>query len=89
MDTAQIMTLVLMVIFFIVLFGFVGRYFQKLSPRTLKYIDYGSFTVAGLTGVVLYLGKGNAVLRYMFLASIVVYFITLRHTIHNSKVTEE
>ena len=85
MDTSQIISLVGMFILFIVLFGYVGVYFQKLSPQALKYVDYGSFATAGIAGVALYLGMENVIIRYIFFASIVVYFITLRHSIHKNK----
>jgi hypothetical protein len=89
MFSADIIYAVLVVIVLILGLTYMGRFFEKLSPKTLKYIDYGSFAMAGISGALIYFGQGNAFLRYIFLASIVIYFVTLRHTIHTSPSTQD
>ena len=89
MFSADIIYAVLVVIVLILGLTYMGRFFEKLSPKTLKYIDYGSFAMAGLSGALIYFGQGSAFLRYIFLASIVIYFVTLRHTIHTSPSTQD
>lgn len=82
MSTADILIASLLVIILMLGFAFAGKFFEKLSPETLKYLDYGSFGTAIVMGASLYFGVKNAIVWYLFLISIVVYFITLRHTIH-------
>ena len=89
MFSADILYAALVVIVLILGLTYVGRFFAKIPPKTLKYIDYGSFALAGISGALIYFGQGNAFLRYIFLASIVIYFVTLRYTIHTSPSTQD
>lgn len=89
MFSADILYALLVLIVLIVGLTYMGRFFEKMSPKTLKYIDYGSFATAGISGALIYFGQGNAFLRYIFLASIVIYFITLRQTIHTKPSTQD
>lgn len=89
MDFSQIITLVGVLVVFIALFGFVGNYFRKLSPKALKNVDFASFTTTAITGVALLLGMENVIIRYIFFASIIVWFIALRHSVHSKKSAVE
>ena len=89
MDSGQIITLAVVLIVFISLFGFVGKYFEKLPPKTLKSIDFASFTITAITGLALLFGIENVIIRYIFFASIIVWFIALRHSVHNNKAALE
>ncbi len=84
MISKEILYIVLLLILFIIILDRLGGLFKRLSPKTLKYIDYGSFATAVITGLLMYFGHvGGGVIRYIFFLSIIVYFITLRHTAHN------
>lgn len=84
MLSTEVLTGLLFIILFIIILDRMGRLFQKCSPETLRYVDYGSFSTAIVTGVVIYAGKGNTVVWYLFFASLIIYFITLRHTAHRN-----
>ncbi len=82
MFSTEIIISAIIIIALIVLLDRAGSYLQKVSPSALKYIDYSAFTVAGISGLIIYLGKGSPFVRYIFLISIIMYFIVLRHTVH-------
>ena len=82
MFSTEIVISAIIIIALMVLLDRAGSYLQKVSPSTLKYIDYSAFTVAGISGLIIYLGKGSPLVRYIFLISIIMYFIVLRHTVH-------
>ncbi len=82
MSTTDILIASLLVIILMLGFAFAGKIFEQLPARALKYLDYGSFGTAIVMGVSLYFGVKNAAVWYLFLISIIIYFITLRHTIH-------
>lgn len=89
MPSIDILTAVLVFVLLIVVLAFLGKFFEKLSPETLKYIDYGSFALAAITGLLIYFGQANPVIRYIFFASIIVYFITLRHTMYKQPSSQD
>lgn len=82
MFSIEIIISVVIIVALIVLLDRAGSYLQKVSPAVLKYIDYSAFTIAGISGLIIYLGKGGPLVRYIFLTAIVMYFIVLRHTVH-------
>ncbi len=71
------------VIAFILIFDRAGKYLRKASPEILKWIDYGSFGTIIVSGFLLYNGTSSVILRYLFLLSIIIYFIALRHSIYD------
>jgi len=89
MFSADILYALLLLIVLILGLTYMGRFFEKMPSKTLKYVDYGSFFMAGISGALIYFGQESAFLRYIFLASIVIYFVALRHTIHTSPSTQD
>ena len=88
MFSTEIIISAILIIALIVLLDRAGSYVKNVSPSALKYIDYSAFTIAGISGLILYLGKGNAFVRYVFLFAIILYFIVLRHTVHKDSSTQ-
>lgn len=84
MISADILYSLLILIVIVLGLSYVGRFFEKMSPKALKALDYGSFALACVSGGLLYFGKGGTAGRVVFLVSMVVYFITLRHSMHSS-----
>ena len=82
MFSTEIIIAAVIIVALILLLDRAGSYVQKVSPSAIKYIDYATFTIAGISGLIIYLGKGGPVVRYLFLISIIIYFIVLRHTVH-------
>ena len=82
MFSTEIIVSSIIIVVLILLLDRAGSYLQKVSPAALKYMDYSTFTIAGIAGLIIYLGKGGPLVRYIFLISIVMYFIILRHTVH-------
>lgn len=82
MFSTEIIVASIIIVVLIFLLDRAGSYLQKVSPAALKYIDYSTFTIAGISGLIIYLGKGGPLVRYVFLISIIMYFIILRHTVH-------
>lgn len=82
MISTEIIIAAIIIIALILMLDRAGKYLQKVSPSALKYIDYSTFTIAGISGLIIYLGKGSSLVRYVFLISIIMYFIILRHTVH-------
>ena len=85
MFTLSPIVIAVLVIVFILIFDRIGRYLQKASPEILKWIDYGSFVTIIVSGFLLYGGTNSVILRYLFLLSIIVYFIALRHSIYEAQ----
>ena len=80
MESTGVLTLIAIFIFFMFLLSRTSKYFEKLSPKTIKYLDYGSFGIAVVTGLAWSFGKEDSPAKYLFFASVIVYFITLRHS---------
>lgn len=84
MISTEIIIAAIIIIALILMLDRAGKYLQKVSPSALKYIDYSTFTIAGISGLIIYLGKGSSLVRYVFLISIIMYFVILRHTVHKN-----
>lgn len=82
MISPEILAALLIIIILILALDRLGKYVQKVSPQALKYTDYGSCILAIATGGLMYMGYNYPGIRYLFYASIIIYFITLRHTIY-------
>lgn len=89
MISTNIMVIVLILIVFILLLDRAGSILKKASPSTIKYIDYGSFGTAVVAGIIIYMGKGNAYVSYLFYLSLIIYFIALRHSVYQADQSKD
>lgn len=89
MISTEIIIAAVLVIAFILLLDRAGRFLQRVSPKTLTYIDYGSFVTIIAAGALMYMGSGGVIIKYVLLISVVVYFIALRYTAHKNSSVED
>ena len=88
MISTEIIISAVFVIGLILLLDRTGKFLQKASPKTLTYLDYGSFITAIAAGALMYVGGGGVFVKYVLLISVVIYFIALRHTVHKEPVKD-
>ncbi|MBI5042805.1 MAG: hypothetical protein HZC10_03025 [Nitrospirae bacterium] len=70
-------TMVFYIAAFILIFGgmfFAGKYIKKLPSNIVKTINWISFGIAVISLILKYI-KGDILYWYIFLASIIIYFL--------------
>lgn len=89
MISTEVIISAVLIIAFIIVLDRGGRFLQRVSPQILTYLDYGSFAVAIGAGALMYMGSGGAVVKYVLLLSVVIYFIALRYTSHKDPSVQD
>ena len=84
MDLATVINIVILLIIFVVLFRYIGIVLDRFPPAVIKYLEYGSFLSAVLTGFLTYFSEIGSTVRYLFFISIIIYFLVMSHTSHKS-----
>lgn len=81
MENINTKTIVFYAVIFIAMLAIIfvgGRYVQRLPPNLVKRINTISFGLAIGSGVLLYM-LHKAIFTYLFLATLVIYFISFNY----------
>lgn len=78
MDAKGIISIILVTVaVFAAVFG-IGMFVKKAPPKVVKYINWFVSATAFVSGLAAY-ATGEAVYRYIFLASLIGYFLTISY----------